>query len=163
MIRKAIATDIDRVVEIYNQAILAGFQTADTETFSIAEKQVWFNTHLDSNYPILVAEDQGVVRGWLSISPYRAGRKALEDCVEISYYVDHAFQGKGIGSALVRSCIEVSANLNIYSLIAIILDRNQPSINLMKKLGFTQWGHLPDIASFAGERCGHVYYGLHIK
>ncbi len=163
MIRRAIATDQEQVVAIYNQAINARFQTADTETFSVAEKDAWFRAHLDTAYPILVDEEQGVVRGWFSISPYRVGRKALEDCVEVSYYVDKSFLGRGIGTALVKEGIDEGRRLNYYSMVAIILDRNVPSINLMKKLGFCQWGYLPDIANFDGERCGHVYYGLHLK
>ncbi len=163
MIRHAVATDLEKIVEIYNQAIHAKFQTADTEPVTTAEKADWFSAHADNQYPIIVAEQEGVVRGWLSISAYRPGRKALQDCVEVSYYVDELFLRQGIGSSLLTKALEICRELNYYSIITIILDKNEQSIELMKKFGFSQWGHLPDIASFDGVRCGHVYFGLHLK
>jgi L-amino acid N-acyltransferase YncA len=163
MIRDAIHTDLARIVEIYNQAIDAKFQTADTEPVTVNDKTPCFDAHLNADYPLIVEERDGIVRGWLSISAYRPGRKALQDCVEISYYVDHSFLRQGIGSALLSKGIEMCKKLNHYSLIAIILDRNEQSIQLMKKFGFSLWAHLPGIANFDGERCGHVYYGMHLK
>ena len=162
MIRSATFSDLEPIVAIYNQAVLAKFETADTDTFTVEERTEWLNSHLNNQYPVIVAEHEGGVKGWLSISPYRAGRKALQGCVEVSYYVDHAFLGLGIGSQLLTQGLEVCRNNGFHTVLTIILDRNERSIQLMKKFGFELWGTLPDIADFDGERCGHVYYGRQI-
>lgn len=163
MIRTATSTDLERIVEIYNQAVTAGFQTADTDELSVADRIDWFQSHNNKQYPLIVEDIDGVVRGWLSISPYRPGRKALQDCVEISFYVDHAWKGQGIGAALVAEGLKICAGLNYYSVFAIVIDRNLSSIRLLEKFNFTRWAHLPDIADFNGVRCGQLYYGLHLK
>ena len=63
---------------------------------------------------------------------------------------------------IVEYVLSQSKALNFKTLFAIILDKNIASINLLKKFGFVEWGHLPDIADFDGEECGHVYYGRKI-
>jgi phosphinothricin acetyltransferase len=158
-IRNAAFTDLQRLVDIYNEAIAAQFETADTEAVNAEGRAGWLNGHLNEAYPVIIEEENGLVRGYLSISPYRPGRKALQGCVEVSYYVARNWQGQGIGSRLLASGLEVCKGNSYHSVLAIILDRNERSINLIKKFGFTQWGHLPGIASFNGTRCGHVYYG----
>ena len=39
---------------------------------------------------------------------------------------------------------------------------NWDSIGLLKKFGFEQWGHMPNVADFDGAECGHVYLGKRI-
>lgn len=50
-------------------------------------------------------EQVGEAVDWLSLSPYR-DRPALARTVEVSYYVDYALHGKGIGSALMQHALE---------------------------------------------------------
>ena len=54
-------------------------------------------------------------------------------------------------------------SLNIKALIAILIENNKGSINLLKNHGFEKWGHMPKIAEFNGIEIGHLYYGLRIK
>ncbi len=159
-IRLARKDDLQRIVTIYNQSVNAGFETADTSPVSVESREEWFNKHSPEKYPIIVYETDGVVAGWLSVSPYREGRQALRFTAEISYYVDKHYKRMGIGSKLVEFSISLCSNLGYKTLFAIILDRNEPSIRLMKKLGFDEWGNLPRVADFDGVECGHVYYGL---
>ena len=161
-IRIADITDLERITEIYNQAVSSKFETADTVEFESKYRLDWFYGHPQSTYPIFVYELNGAVVGWISISSYRCGRKALRYTAEISYYVHSDFKRRGIGSKLVEYVINQSKMLNFKTLFAIILDKNIASINLLKKFGFAEWGHLPDIADFDGEVCGHVYYGRKI-
>ncbi len=161
MIRTALQKDLPGIVAIYNQAILQPFQTADMDLLTVKDRVEWLEAHKPGHYPVLVFETDGEIRGWLSISPYRPGRRALRFCVEISFYVDQHFQRTGIGKALVQQACIVCKNLGYHSAFAIILDKNAPSIALMEHCGFTCWAHLPDIADFDGKTCGQVYYGVH--
>jgi Sortase and related acyltransferases len=161
-IRIAEIADLERITEIYNQAVSSKFETADTVVFDSKDRLDWFYSHPQETYPIFVYELNGAVVGWISISPYRCGRKALRFTAEISYYVHSGFKRKGIGSKLVEFTLNKGKTLNFKTLFAIILDKNIASINLLKKFGFTEWGHLPDVADFDGVECGHVYYGRKI-
>ena len=78
------------------------------------------------------------------------------------------FARHGIAGARIdRIAAEAKANKQlIYAyfgnkaeLFAIVLEKNTPSINLLKKAGFELWGTLPEVALVEGELIGHVYYG----
>ncbi len=158
MIRAAQLHDLESITEIYNQAIDQKFQTAFTDRVTVADRLPWFHEHT-GRYPIFVYEAEGEVLGWISIGSYRSGRAALRFTAEVSYFVRQAHTGKGIGSALLEHALTACRELNFKTLLAIILDRNIPSIKLMEKFGFELWGSMPGVADFDGVVCGHVYYG----
>lgn len=159
-IRLAKHDDLETLVEIYNQAIKTGRCTADTETFTVKERRSWFEEHQSPDYPLYVYEVDGKVVGYLYLSGYRPGRKAMRFTAEVSYYLHNDYQRQGIGSNLMEFAIEKSRELNYKTLIAILLEWNIPSIKLLKKYGFNEWGCLPNIADFDGAACSHLYYGL---
>ena len=163
MIRLAKNEDLESVVEIYNHAVDAKFQTAFTERFKVEDRVAWFQQYLGTAYPMFVyTEDQKVV-GWLSLGAYREGRAALRHSVEVSYYIHSSYQRKGIGSSLLEYALTACRELNYKVALAIIIDKNVGSIRLMEKFGFEQWGYLPGVADYDGVECGQVYYGLRLK
>jgi len=162
MIRLAHQDDLEAILEIYNQAVRAQFETADTKEVEIKDRLQWFRDHMVNTYPIFVNEQNQQITGWVSLSPYRKGRKALRFTAEISYYVHNKYKRQGIGSKLIQHAIQKARILKFKNLFAIVLDENKPSIHVLKKLGFQQWGHMPNIADFDGVECGHVYYGLRL-
>jgi hypothetical protein len=90
-IRVAELEDLETVVEIYNQAIAAGEKTADITPFSLDDRKSWFSGHAPDKYPILVAEEDGSVVGYLTVSAYRPGRMAVRHTAEVSFFIhfDH--------------------------------------------------------------------------
>ncbi len=163
MIRTAQFDDLETIVEIYNQAIDARFQTGFTERITLDDRIEWFNEHTPDKYPLFVYVVDDQVAGWLSVSPYRAGRGALRYSVEISYFIDTAHRKKGIASQLLVYAINACRQLNYKTAIAIILDKNTASMNLMEKFGFKKWAFLPGVADFDGVECNHVYYGMKLN
>ena len=161
-IRTAIIEDLETIVEIYNQAISAGQRTADITPFTTEDRKKWFEDHTPDKDPILVAEDNNVIVGYLTISPYRPGRMALRHTAEVSCFVHFDHHRQGIASNLLRHAIGMCPSIQIKNLFAIIIDSNQASINLLVKYGFEKWGHLPRVAKFDGIEIGHLYYGLRI-
>ena len=162
-IRISTANDLQAIVEIYNQAVDEKFCTADTEHVSIESRTEWLEQHSVNSYPIFVCEIEGVVRGWCSLSPYRQGRKALRTIAEISYYVHKDFRRMKIGDTLVKNSILLSKKLGFKNLIAILLEPNIASINLLKNHGFLMWGFLPDVADFDGTWCSQCIYGRRLE
>ncbi len=159
MIRIAGIEDLECIVEIYNQAIDAQFQTAYTDRVSVVERVEWFHRHPENKFPLFVYVTDGRVTGWISASPYRQGRAAFRYCVEISYFVHTSYLKKGIGSQLLEHMLNACRELKYKTALALILDKNIASAKLLEKYGFEKWAFLPDIADFDGVVCSHVYYG----
>lgn len=159
LIRQAEAADLERLTQIYNQAIEAGHCTCDTEPFSAQARQYWFAEHQKERFPIFVYESEGRVLGYVTLSPYRSERMALRMVCEVSYYLDFEAHGRGIGSQLLEHAILEAGRLGFRHMIAILLESNRASIALLKKFGFEVWGVMPDIADFGGITVPHVYYG----
>ena len=162
-IRLANSEDLARIMVIYNQAIAAGQKTADTVPVTIEERKQWFDEHPSNHYPVLVAEKNGEVVGYLTISAYRPGRMALRHTAEVSFYVDFAYHRQGIGSQLLEHAIEMCPSLEIKNLFAILMETNTASIEKLKKYGFKQWAHLPQVADYDGVEIGQLYFGLRIE
>lgn len=162
-IRLAENKDLGALVEIYNQAIVTHRCTADMDIFSVEEKKSWFEEHQSLEYPIYVYEVDNKVVGYLYFSGYRPGRRAMRYTAEVSYYIHNNFQKQGIGTKFMEFAIEKSKELNFKNLIAILLECNLPSIKLLERFGFKEWGCLPGIADFDGEVFSHLYYGLSIS
>lgn len=159
MIRPANESDLPAIDYIYNQAIYAGFCTADLHPVGEERRYRWFRMHDSGKYPIHVYEQEDKILGWAALSPYREGREALLDVAELSYYVDFKYHGQDIGSSLVEHSIKKSQELNKRVLIAIIIDGNQASIGLLEKYGFEEWGFLPEVVKYDGEIRGQFYMG----
>jgi len=161
-LRKIEISDLEAVNEIYNQAVRSKYQTAETEETSLGYRQGWFEEHRSGNYPVFVTEDLGEVVGWVSLSEYRKGRRALRHTAEVSFYIRKDRQGQGIGTQMLEFVIDRAREINIKTLIAILLEPNTASIRLLEKFNFQKWGDMPNVAEFDGIECNHQFYGLRI-
>ncbi|MCB1325381.1 MAG: N-acetyltransferase [Spirochaetales bacterium] len=162
VIEDATAEDLEAIVVIYNQAIASRVATGDTEIVLAADRCAWFESHLTSAYPLLVARLDRQVVGYAYLSPYRPGRPALEKTVEVSYYVHADFHRLGIASALLHALLERCRDLRYETAFAIVFDCNSASIALLKKAGFELWGRLPGVVHMDGATYDHLYYGRKI-
>lgn len=161
-IRKAAISDLPEIVRIYNDAIALGGITCDIDLFTIEDRIPWFELHQSSEYPLFVYEVDGNVAGYSHLSAYRAGRRAVEKVTEISYYVNKNYRKQGIGSILVNHTINQAKELGYEQVIAMIVEGNYGSENLLMKHGFCQWGRMPKVAVFNGNKHDHIYYGLNL-
>ncbi len=161
-IRIAELKDLESIVGIYNQAIIAGEKTGDVSAVTVDDRRKWFEEHQPHRYPIFVAEKKGAIIGYLSISPYRPGRMALRHTGEVSYYVHFYHHHKGVASSLIQYAIKFCPTVKIKTLLAIVIDSNKESISFLDKFDFNKWGHLPEVAEFGETTVGHLYYGLKI-
>jgi phosphinothricin acetyltransferase len=162
-IRIAQVSDLPGIVAIYNQAVPTRRSTANTIPWTVESRTPWFNEHEPGHHPIFVAEIDHQLAGWCSLSAYRPGRLALRFTAEISYYIETAYQQRGIGRALIGHAIGACPSLEIKNIIAVIIDRNEASRKLLEKLGFRQWGYLPRVLDFNGQEFGEYYYGLRVS
>lgn len=157
-IRTANHTDWPRVIEIYNHAVLDGHSTADLTPVTVDDRRTWLEQHND-RYPIRLAQTNGLVIGWCSLSPYRPGREALSGVAEISYYIAREFRGQGVADKLMADAFCHAESKGFRSLIAILLEINRASLKLLRKHGFRKWGELPGVADLGDCVCGQYIYG----
>ena len=160
-IRRARAEDLRAIVAILNQAVAAR-QVAILEAVEVEDRRDWFVAHTPDEYPILVAEADDEVVGWLSFSDYRTDRRALRFTAEVSYFVDAGHRRLGVATALMRAAIDLCPELEIKTLIAILLDHNEASLELLARFSFNEWGRMPNTVDFGGEERAHLYYGLRV-
>ena len=159
-IRIATEGDLPSINEIYNQAVKQLFCTAHLHPVDMQYRREWFLQHDPERYPVCVIHENEKVSGWVSLGPYRSDRQALDHVGEVSYYVDQACRGQGIGSLLMAHAIEIAPRFGLTILVAILMDKNPASIGLLEKFGFSRWGAMPGIARIGTETADHLYFGL---
>jgi L-amino acid N-acyltransferase YncA len=144
-IRDATIHDLPAIVDIYNSTVPTRMVTADLEPVSVASRQKWFADHSAARRPLWVAEEDGRVAGWLSLSSFY-GRPAYDGTCEVSVYLAPEHRGRGLGTQLVLRCIEHAPRLGVTTLLGFIFGHNELSLRLFEKLGFQRWGCLPRVA-----------------
>ncbi|WP_411343427.1 GNAT family N-acetyltransferase [Paenibacillus sp. WLX1005] len=142
--------DLAAIVDIYNSSIPGRLATADTEPVTVESRQAWFDEHQPERRPLWALWQGGRIAGWTSLQTFY-GRPAYNGTVELSVYVHEDFKGKGIGSKLVSYAIQQAPALHIHTLLGFVFAHNDPSLNLLRKFGFEDWGHLPRVAILDGE------------
>ncbi|HWO98079.1 MAG TPA: GNAT family N-acetyltransferase [Bacillus sp. (in: firmicutes)] len=143
-IRKAKQDDLPALVSIYNQAVLHTTATFDLDPVSIESRQAWFDEHMDERFPLIVAEEDGTVIGYASLSTYRP-KAAYNQTVEVSVYIDELHQGKGLGKQLLTHMIEMARSLDYHVIIAGITNGNDTSVKLHERFGFVKCGEMKEV------------------
>jgi L-amino acid N-acyltransferase YncA len=156
MIRNASPADIEDIVVVYNEAVLEGRLTGDLEPVSIEDRRTWYFEH-QGRYAIFVKVVGGTVVGYAAISPYRKGRNAFHETCEISYYLSRQHRSKGFGRELIDYAIEQARNSGFRLILAMILECNQRSIDVLAGAGFSILGRLPNAARIGEEYFDHFY------
>lgn len=153
--------DLPAIVDIYNTTIAGRMVTADLEPVTIADRIKWFHEHTEQHRPLWVMKVKDEVIAWLSFSSFHS-RSAYEATVEISIYISPKYRSQGIGSIFMQKAIEASPSLNIVNIVGLVFGHNEPSLALLKKFGFEQWGFLPRVAILDGVERDLVYMGRRV-
>jgi len=148
-IREAKLNDLDEITSIYNWAILNTMATFDNEPKSLDEQKSWFYEHGYKN-PIIVAELDGIIVGWASLSKW-SDRCAYSDTAEISLYIKNDFMSKGIGKKLIDYIIKKGKLVGLHVLIARITEGNENSVHLHETCGFKHIGIMREVGKKFGK------------
>ena len=141
-IRAASADDLDRITEIYADAVTHGTASYELEPPGRAEMGNRFDSLAAGGFPYLVAEKDGVVLGYAYASAFRT-RPAYRYLAEDSVYVSPDARGMGVGSTLLDALLSATASLGIRQMIAVIGGGSAASIAVHEKAGFKHVGRLP--------------------
>jgi phosphinothricin acetyltransferase len=143
LIRSAQAHDAVDIAEIYNHYVRNSTATFDTVEKSVEDRIEWLAAH-DEHHPVLVAEADGRVVGWGSITAW-AVRPAWRHTVELSIYVAPDSLRRGVGSVLLDGLICVARDAGHHALIAQIVEENAPSLSMAERAGFSRVGTMEEV------------------
>lgn len=133
IIRRAEKSDVPAINSILNYAIINTNYNLNENPRSLDDAYKWYEEHITEDYPVFVAEVDGTVTGWASLSHFRP-YSGYNSTAEVSVYVSHNFRHRGLGTLLVTE-LERSAK-RFHMLIAVITDNNTASISLHSRCGF---------------------------
>jgi len=157
-IRIATADDLVAINDIYNHYVSHSTCTYQEAAEPMESRRQWFDKH-GQGHPVTVAEIDGKVVGWGSLSPYHA-RSAYRFTVENSVYVHHEFHRRGIGAAILRDLIERARANGHRAIIAGIDGEQLASVGIHEKFGFEKVGHLKRIGFKFGRWLDVIYMEL---
>ena len=99
LIRIAEQKDLQELLDIYNYEAVNSVANLDLNPRTLAEWQTWFDHHNVENHPLYVAEEDGRVAGYSSLSSYRE-KEAYKSTVELSIYISPDYRKRGIATEL---------------------------------------------------------------
>lgn len=144
--RVASEVDLPEILEIYNQSILSGKITADTEIVDMDYIKHWLKKHDEVQWPAWVmhnAENQIV--GFCSLNSFYP-RPAYNITSEISIYLRSDQTGKNRGEKMLNYLEEEAQKRNIKNLLAFVFDSNVPAMRFFAKFGYEIQGRFPKLA-----------------
>jgi phosphinothricin acetyltransferase len=150
IVRTARPSDLPAINDIYNREVLGGTSTFDTEPRDEDSGRAWLEAH-GGNYPVLVAESEGEVVGWASLTPW-SDRGAYARTVEGSLFVREDNRRAGVGRVLHEALVERARQAGYGVIIARVERGNAPSRALLLASGFASVG----VMHRAGEKFGRL-------
>jgi len=156
-LRPATPDDLPVINDIYNHYVLTSTCTYQMTPATPEERRQWF-AERGPRHPVVVAEENGEVLAWGSLSPFHK-REAYAGTVENSVYVSPRHQRRGLGSALMEELLRRARAAGLRSVVAVISADQEGSIALHEKLGFRRCGLLRQ----AGEKFGRTLDVIYLQ
>lgn len=133
-IRLATRADAEAIRTIYNREVQESTVTFDLVPRTLEEQRRWL-AERDGALGVLVAELDGRVVGFASLSPWRA-KPAYSTSVENSVYVHEAARGLGVGRRLLEEIVDLAVARGFHTVLARIVDDHEASIAMHRSVGF---------------------------
>ena len=160
IIRWAEERDLQGMVEIFNYEVLNGTASFSIRPRTVEERRSWFEQHNRDECPLIVAEDDGVVACYASLSVYR-DNDAYAPTKELSVYVANEYRGRKAGEALMTELLRIAGEKgNTHAIISVITSDNTASIRLHEKFGFECCGVTKEVGRKFDRWLDTLYYQL---
>lgn len=131
--------DTQAILDIINHNILHSTSLYDYNIRSYEQQKTILEEKINKNFPVIVAELDGIVVGFGMYSEFRF-REAYQFTVEHSVYVSEDFHGNGVGKQLLQELINLARKQKIHTMIGVIDSENQGSVVFHEKFGFKTVG-----------------------
>ncbi len=162
IIRKAVPGDFEALRAIYNYEAEFTENNFDTHAVSPEEWAARMSVYNreGGNHPLLVADDNGVICGYASLSPFRS-KHGYTASVELSIYVSREQRGKGTGTLLMSAIVDAAkTDPNTHTIVSVVTSKNAASLALHAKYNFEYCGCIRDAAYKLGRFHDINYYQL---
>ena len=135
IIRPYEVKDTQAILDIINFNIINSTALYDYNIRTYEQQKSILEDKLSKGFPVIVAEIDSEVVGFGMYSEFRF-REAYKFTVEHSVYVNQHFHGKGIGKILLQELIRIAKEQKLHTMVAVIDEENQSSIEFHEKFGF---------------------------
>src|SRR5262245_34814490 len=112
-LRLATELDLPAINEIYNHYVLNSTCTYQLEPETLPDRMDWFRDHPADRYPVIIAESNGNVEGWGSLSKWRP-RAALAPTVEATVYIRQGMHRRGLGRLILSDLLERARRIGFH-------------------------------------------------
>lgn len=117
-VRNAVLEDAGRILEIYSYYVQNTAISFEYETPTLDEWKARMARTM-SRYPYLVVEEDGVIQGYSYAGSF-VGRAAYDWSCEMTIYLDHNVQKRGMGRKLYEAMEQALKKMGILNLYACI-------------------------------------------
>ncbi len=149
-LRLATLEDAEAIREIYNLEVLTSTATFDLLPRTLEQQRAWLAERSGARAVLVAVGDDGAVRGFGSLSPWR-DRPAYATSVEDSVYVHRDHHGGGIGRALLTELVATATAHGFHALLARIVGGHDASIALHAGYGFEVVGTEREVGRKLGQ------------
>ena len=144
LIRAATHRDLPGILDIYNEVVASSTAIWAFEPASLAQRTEWFEARAKRGFPVLVADDAGVIAGFASYGEFRSA-PGYAQTVEHTVHVREGRRRGGLGSALVSALLPLARAQRMHVCLGGIAADNEASLRMHEKLGFVRTAHLREV------------------
>jgi L-amino acid N-acyltransferase YncA len=134
-IRGAHAGDAVRIAAIFNQGVADRVATFETAPATPAEAKCWIASDI-----VVLADRAGSSVAWAKATPYADRHHYYDGVREATLYVERGARRTGIGRELLAALADAAAEEGAHKLVGKIFTSNEPSIALVRGLGWREVG-----------------------
>ena len=156
IIRPYEVNDTQAILDIINYNIINSTALYDYNIRTFEQQKSILDDKLSKGFPVIIAEIDEKVIGFGMYSEFRF-REAYKFTVEHSVYVNQHFHGKGIGKILLQELIRIAKEQKLHTMVAVIDEENQSSIEFHEKFGFKVVGVIKE-SGFKFDRWLHSVF-----
>lgn len=141
MIRPAGDADAATIAAIWNPIIRDTVVTFTSVEKTEADVRAVLAARRAAHHPFLVAEEGGMILGFASYFPFRAG-PGYARTMEHSINLAPQARGRGLGRSLMAALEHEARARGIHALVGAVSAENAGSVRFHERLGFTETGRL---------------------
>ena len=150
IVRDASEAELAGILAIYNHAVAHSTAIWNDVLVDLDNRREWWRARVGAGFPVLVAlDDEGAVLGYASYGPFRPF-DGYRQTVEHSVYVAESARRRGVATALLTALEARAGAAGMHVMVGGIAADNEASLDLHRRLGFSETGHLPEVGQKFG-------------
>ena len=150
IVRDASEAELAGILAIYNHAVAHSTAIWNDVLVDLDNRREWWRARVGARFPVLVAlDDEGAVLGYASYGPFRPF-DGYRQTVEHSVYVAESARRRGVATALIAALEARARAAGMHVMVGGIAADNEASLEMHRRLGFSETGRLPEVGQKFG-------------